>query len=321
MRASRTNAEEPDASVYLVGVDQVPPDPTLDDAAMGIFNVAIAWLTGRDPDVERVVRRFLGDVQARLGRGSFKQLVAITEGQLEWVDEHHDRTKGPYYAFLSRALWRGYRRLYDQYGPKALQREWVDQKLRDAAAADPKQVLPYLEHVARRLRKLKGLSPQQWHVPGHTFDEVVDATQLELLEVLRGGRFGERERPGQEASIAICAGLKNRLRRRRELYEAMPPEDLVPLREAAHSDALEPEPQMQLEERQRSAAIKRAFAEIRLSPIQRKWLAGMRADVEWHGELVLQRVADQLGGKHRASASRMRALLEKKLRRLLKDDL
>ncbi len=289
----------------------LPPQPGTFERATERATRRIAALT---PAAIAPLRdAYLRLLRPRLGRAAFLELKEFTLKAAEWAERHFDPKKGPLRPWVLAALARSYRHLVKRHGLKALQREWLDQQVRDAAAASEEGVLRLWRHVQVKLRRLMNANRAQWYVPGVPPVEFIEDARVEVLAALRNGDLAKHERVGREAIVDFVVRLRNKRRRHRTIVEVLPGTDVMRMREAPllREDT---EAEARVYARQRKQQVERLPAH--LTRIQRQWWASMLADVKWHDDLNLSRVAQQMN-KHRSSASRAAEDIAEVLRDLL----
>jgi hypothetical protein len=298
-----------DGVVYLLATPaeqrHLPPAP-------GSFERATERSTRRIAAIAPLREAYLQLLRPRLGRAAFMELEKLTLSAAEWAQIHFDPTKGPLRPWALATLARAYRRLIKTYGLKAIQREWLDQQVRDAAAASEEGVLRLWRHVQVKLRRLMNANRGQWYVPGVRRGEFIEDARVEVLTALRNGDLAKHERPGREAIVDFVVRLRNTQRRRRTIVEVLPRTDVMRLREESLR-CEDTEAETRVYARQRKKQLDKLPG--RLTRIQHRWWAAMLADVTWHDDLNLSRVAEQLG-KHRSSASRVAEDIAEELRDL-----
>ncbi|HZH17839.1 MAG TPA: hypothetical protein VE057_26035 [Archangium sp.] len=283
----------------------LPPAP-------GSIDRATERATRRIAAIAPLREAYLELLRPRLGRAAFRELEELTLKAAEWAQLHFDPEKGPLRPWTLAALARAYRHLVETHGLKALQREWVDQQVRDAAATNDEGVLRLWDHVQAKLRRLMNANRSQWFIPGTPAGEFIENARLEVLAALRSGELARHEHAGREAIVDFVVRFRNRERKRRTIAEVLLPTDVIrPREEALIRQDTEAEARLYARERERLLGK----LPEHLTRIQRRWLTAMRADVTWNDDLNLARVAQQLE-RNRSSASRAAEEIASVLREL-----
>lgn len=234
-----------------------------------------------------------------------------------WRERGFDSDIDPKDEQVRMAFRQATKAFFADYSKKKLARELRDERLRDAASRSDDGLCLYLEQAERRIQLVQRVRPGKTKVPGMDAEEFCQETIVELLRLVREDGFEEHERVGCEATIVFLYRFADRLRKRRQIHEYFPPEEVSTWR----APSTEPSPEDALLGREHAERVADLFKQ--LEPIllkrQQEWLCAIRDDFESTGEINEARVARGLG-KHKSSANRAVQAIRKKLRMLGAED-